>query len=104
MDTTTKSRKARYLAKKIATFMVADEAFNSSPIRWIRSEADFTEADKARINELKDKIIDVFNANDGMEWQGVLNGLRELCPVFLFGFKAQDMTIHFLTNYGYSFK
>lgn len=101
MTTTNKSHKARTLAKKIATYMVADEAFENH--HWVSKESDFNEAEKERLNALIPEVIAVFDSEDGNSWDNVLNGLKALCPVFRFGFKAQDVAIEMLTRYGYSF-
>lgn len=102
MTTTNKSHKARTLAKKIATYMIADEVFENDH-RWVKDEGYFSEADKERLNTLIPEIIAVFDKADGSDWNNVLNGLKALSPVFHFGFKAQDVAIEMLTRYGYSF-
>ena len=101
MTTTNKSHKARTLAKKIATYMVADEAFENH--HWVSKESDFNEVEKERLNALIPEIIAVFDKADGSDWNAVLSGLNALCPVFHFGFRAQDVALEMLTRYGYSF-
>ena len=102
MMNTTMSRKARKLAISLAKYIVADDAY-ANENRWIRKEADFTGDDIVVVSEYTERIMKLFDENNGKAWDNVLKGLREISENFHFGFRAQDDAIEYLNRFGYSF-
>lgn len=107
----------RALCKALAQLHQQDKA--KAEGRWIFTETDFTEADKAAIEETAKKIKSVLRSSSGLPWNdvfsieegqmiihqyGALSTLKAVLPGTFIGFKLQDKIIKRCKANGINFK